>query len=126
MAISEVNLSEPVAILFDEVIDRLEMFEACARQASAFIQEREFGNAIVTLDELWDVDGAWEKAMRQVQELEEAVERELGEGWQGECPHCGDIHAADGTPDEHGNRFVEELGVCSNCADDAGEVDDGN
>ena len=39
--------------------------------------------------------------------------RRLGPG---ECPECGDVHDWYGYPDEFGNRFVEELGVCSNCA----------
>ena len=36
----------------------------------------------------------------------------------GECSRCGDIHDPHGEPDEHGNRHIAELGICSNCNED--------
>ena len=38
--------------------------------------------------------------------------------YPGQCPRCGDIHDPDGTPDEHGNRFIEEQDLCSNCVEE--------
>lgn len=49
----------------------------------------------------------------------EVAEKHEGprELYPGECPKCGDCHHWEGEPDEYGNRFIEELGVCNNCAE---------
>lgn len=44
-----------------------------------------------------------------------------GERWPGECFRCGDIHDSEGEPDEYGNRFMPEFGLCNNCLGVEGE-----
>lgn len=43
------------------------------------------------------------------------IENERNDEWPGQCPQCGDIHDPEGEPDEHGNRFIPEQGICNNC-----------
>ena len=62
--------------------------------------------------ELHFADGPY-KQVRLVGDAYVTTVRKL---YPGECPECGDFHDWYGYPDEFGNRFIEELGICNNCA----------